>query len=120
MAGGSQGGSAVGAHVAFEDVFVSDLAGGALVDDAASVEDVDVVGEVEGPVEVLLDEEEGGALLGDVGEELEDAVHDEGGESDGGFVDEDQAGAGDVGADQGQHLLLSAGEAAGGLAHAPG
>jgi hypothetical protein len=84
--------------------------------DLAAVEQVDVVGQGQGPGDVLLDQEEACPLVGDAAEELEDLVDDLGSEAHGDLVEEHDLGVGDVGAGQGQHLLLAAGQGSGRLA----
>ena len=53
--------------------------------------------------------------LGDRGEELEQPVHHQGGETHGRLVDEHQLGIGEVGPHHGEHLLLTPAQASRGL-----
>src|SRR5687767_5366823 len=69
-------------EVGFFDVGVlEEVGGGVGEDDAAGLEDVAAVGDGEGHVGVLFDEEDGRALLVDLLDDLEDFANDEGGQS---------------------------------------
>ena len=64
------------------------------------------VGQGEGAGDVLLHQEHRHPGGGDLRQGLKDAVHDDGGEPEGGFVDDDDLGLGGERPHQGQHLLL--------------
>src|SRR5581483_11765776 len=105
-------------QVGSEDVLVVELGRFGHELDAALLQDVDVVGQLQGPADVLLDEEQGGPLRGDLVEVVEDLVDELGGEAERHLVDEDELGPGQPGVGQGQHLLLAAAQRAGPLVEA--
>src|SRR5205085_1010043 len=94
--------------------------GGAFEDDAAVLEDVAAGGEVEGGVDVLLHDEDGGAGGGDGGQAFEQRVDDVGGEAERQLVDHQQGRAAHETAGHGAHLLLAARELARGAVEAFG
>ena len=77
-----------------------------------------MVGDLEGHVRVLLDEKDGRAVLVELADDPEDVLHDEGGESEGRLVHQEELGPGHEGAGDGEHLLLTAREGAGVLGRA--
>jgi len=77
------------AQVAGEDVVVGELDGFAGEGDPSPIHEVGVVGLGEGPVHVLLHQQQGDAAGGEAAEELEDLLDDEGGEAHGDLVEED-------------------------------
>src|SRR2546428_623634 len=85
-------------------------------DDAARLEEVGVIGEVERRRDVLLDEQDAHALLAvDGAHDAEDLAGDERRESERGLVEEEQARPQHERAPDREHLLLAPGEAPGGL-----
>ena len=93
-----------------------DLRGGAqlggrpLALDLAAGENVRAVGELERAVHVLLDEQDGGSLLAQPCQELEDLVDENRCEAERGLVEQEQLRAGHERAPDGEHLLLAAGK----------
>src|SRR3990172_1282518 len=104
------------AKVELFDVFVLAEAGRRAVEhDFAVFEHVAVVGDVEGGAGVLLDEQDGQAFLGvDAPDELKDLFHEQRAEAEAALVAAHDARLGDEGAADDEHLLLAAGEIAGG------
>src|SRR5690606_40929352 len=81
--------------------------------DFAAIHDVDVVGDLAAEIEKLFDQKNGHALL--VAQELQcpaDILDDRGLNAFGGFIKDEQGGAGDERSRNGQLLLLAAGEIA--------
>jgi hypothetical protein len=76
-----------------------------------------MVGELQGPGDVLLDQEQGGAGPGQPLDKGEDVVDDLGGQPHRHFVEEDDTGFRHVGPGQGEHLLLPTGKGPGALPH---
>ena len=70
---------------------------------------------LEGVAGVLLDEEHGGAGDADLADGVHDEFADEGCEPEGGLVGDEDLGRVHEGGDEAEHLLLAAGEQAGGL-----
>src|SRR5437667_1335330 len=95
-------------QVGGEDLLLAEFVGFAHEGHPSLVEDVDEVGQFEGPGDVLLHEEQGRPLGGQLVQVLEDGVDDRRRQSHGNLVEENRLGPGDVGAGQGQHLLLAA------------
>ena len=102
------------AQVELLDVLV--LADGlpiAVEHDPAVLHHVRVVGEAEGDGRVLLGEEHGHALLVvQAAHDLEDLLHEHGGEAHGRLVQEHELGVGHEGPPDGHHLLLASGDVA--------
>src|SRR5262249_42205353 len=74
-------------------------------------EDVAAVGDLQGEVDVLLDEKDGAARLQRVvADDGEEALDDDGGEAEGELVEEKELGLAGQGAADCEHLLLAAGE----------
>ena len=71
------------------------------------------VGEADRELGALLDEEDGDAASADLGERLEDPVHDRRGEPERGLVEEEQVGPSDERPRDGELLLLPAREDSG-------
>src|SRR3989442_11833331 len=89
-------------------------------DDAARLEEVGVIGEVERRRDVLLDEQDAHALLAvDGAHDAEDLASDERREAERGLVEEEQARPQHERAPDREHLLLAPGEAPGGLTPSP-
>ncbi len=107
------------AEILLEDLVAGQLVGRRGEHDLAPVEQVGRVGQFQGPGDVLLDQQHGDPGGGNVMEGLEDAVHHQGGQPEGGLVDHHDLGIGHERAHQRQHLLLPAAEAARQLLHAP-
>src|SRR5215470_5708199 len=85
--------------------------------DAAVLDDVHPIGERRGEVKILLDEDDGVALLLELADDLAELLHDDRRQALGDLVEEEEPRAGAEDARHGQHLLLAAGEAhAGALA----
>src|SRR3569623_2751806 len=78
--------------------------------DAAGLEHVAVVGELEGETGVLLDQEDRDAGLVEIADDAEGLEHKLGGEAHRGFIEEQHLGAVHEGAADGEHLLLAARE----------
>jgi hypothetical protein len=76
--------------------------------DLALAHDRDLVGDGEGGAEVLLDQEDGQALVAEVGEQAGDPGDDRRGEAVGWLVEQEQARVEEQGAGGGQPLLLAA------------
>src|SRR5205814_66386 len=84
-----------GADVAVAEVVADQLAGSQLgrrpaPGHLALLEEVDVVGQRQGPVDELLDEQQRRPLFGQPGQEGEDLVDDDGGQAEGDLVEEDE------------------------------
>ena len=80
----------------------------------AVVEDVGPVGDAEGHVDVLLDDEDAcPGLVGDAPHHREHALHDDGCQAEAHLVDQQDLGLGHEGACHGQHLLLATRQEAG-------
>src|SRR5690349_3131315 len=93
-----------------------ELGAGALEAELAGLDDDAALGDAEGLLEVLLDQQDGRAAaveLGDAGHEL---VDQDRGEAEAELVEHEESGLAHEGARDGAHLLLAAGEAACGLA----
>jgi hypothetical protein len=99
---------------------VQDLFRGAGFEDAPLVEEEDAVGDVAGEVEVVGDEEEGEAVIGEAAEDIADFLAEFGVEGGGGFVEEENLGFHGEGAGDGDALLLTAGELGGAVVGAVG
>src|ERR1700712_2159332 len=97
------------AEVAGED-FVVGAGGGSLPGEGAAVEDDALVGEGEGAVDELFDDDDGDAGLFEGGEGFEDGVDEFGGEAQAHFVGDHELGGGGQGSGEGEHLLFAAGE----------
>lgn len=89
---------------------IQDLFGGAGFEDAALVEEQDAIGDVAGEGEVVGDEEEGEAVVGEAAEDVTDFLAEFGVEGGGGFVQEEDPGFHGQGAGNGDALLLTTGE----------
>ena len=98
------------------DLVGADLVGLAGVDDLAPAEDVDGLGQLKAFCTYCSTTTSDMPRFDQLGQGLVDLVDHERGQAQGRLVDQDQLGAGEVGPGQGQHLLLAAGQAAGGLA----
>ena len=86
-------------------------ADGALLDQFAAVHDADAVADLRDGPEIVADEEDGGAVaLAQRADEVEDGGLDGHVESGGGFVHDQERGAGDEGHGDDDALLLAAGE----------
>src|SRR5918995_2224709 len=97
------------AEVRFADRGVlAQLRGRGGVHDRARLKDVAAGGDLERHVRVLLDEQERGALLVDLADDLEDPLYEQGRETHRGLVEEQEFGAAHEGAADGEHLLLAA------------
>src|SRR2546425_6401556 len=83
--------------------------------DLADLEHIGLLRGGEREVRVLLDDEDGQALLVQPGEDLEDLADDDRGEAERGLVEHEQARPGDQRAAEREHLLLAARERAGRL-----
>ena len=83
--------------------------------DAAVEHDPGVVGHGQGDPGELLDQQDGDALSGQVGDGLVEALDDHRRQPHRELVEEQQRGVDGEGAGHGQHLLLAAGEGAGHL-----
>ena len=68
------------------------------------------IGDLHEGVQILVDDEDGVAVGLELGQPLPDLPTNQGGQSLGGLVEDEQPGVGHQGADHGQHLLLPAGE----------
>ena len=73
------------------------------------------MGEAEGHVGVLFDEEDGRAFLVQTAQDGEDFLHELGGQSHGGFVEDEEFRLAHQGAGHGEHLLLTATQRSGQL-----
>ena len=91
------------------------LGGGPLEADLALLHEVGPVGHREGHVHRLLDEDHRGPVVADLPHQRQEALDDHRGQAEGELVDHEQLGAGDERHAQGEHLLLAAGQVAGGL-----
>src|SRR5437764_989925 len=76
----------------------------------AGLEHVGPVGDPQGLVGELLDEEDRRPLGGQVGDDLEDLADEEGRQAEGRLVEQEESGGGHEAPAQGQHLLLAAGK----------
>ena len=85
-------------------------------DDGAAAHDIGAVGESEGALGVLLDEEDGDALGADAAEQGVDLVDDRRREPERGLVEHEELRPGKEGAGDGELLLLAAGKLPGRLA----
>src|SRR5579883_1639134 len=81
-----------------------------LLDDMAVVDDVDARGEAHRRGDVLLDDDDRLARLGEAAAGLEEVAHDDGGQALEGLVEEHDLGIADERAGDRQHLLLAARE----------
>jgi hypothetical protein len=88
------------------------LLAGAGEGDAAGFHDVAEVGDLEGHVGVLLDEEDGEALLVDFADDVEDTADDDGGKTQGRLIHHHELRAGRECPSDSEHLLLPAGQCA--------
>src|SRR6266568_150754 len=91
---------------------VGQVARRALEHDAARLEHVAAAGDGQGHRGILLDEQDGHALLVDGQDRLEDLLDKDRRQSHGGLVEQQEPGAGHERAADGKHLLLAAGERA--------
>ncbi len=82
-------------------------------DDAPGLHDVGLVADLQGHVDVLLDQENGGALLVERDDQLEDRPRQNGAEPQGGFIDQHELRVRHDGPPDGQHLLLAAAQKTG-------
>src|SRR5664280_2896477 len=89
---------------------VQKLGGGPRLDDAARFEDVAAVRVLEGDLDVLFHEEHGRAFPIDLGDEVEQAIHDERRKPERQLVDEEETRAAHEPAPDRAHLLLATGE----------
>ena len=112
-----EGKSRLATEIGFADFGVCAESGGLVLEgDAAGFEDVTVMGDFEGEVGVLFDEENGDALgFVDLDDFLENGFDEERGDAEGGFVEHEEAGLAHEGAADGEHLLFAAGKGAGDL-----
>src|SRR5258707_2182829 len=93
---------------AADGVVLFELGGGSRHHDPAGLEEVGVVGEVEGHRRVLLHQEDAHALLRvDRPQDAEDLRDHEGGQAERGLVEQEQGGAGHERPGDRQHLLLA-------------
>src|SRR5262245_7965490 len=83
---------------------------GETVDDAAMFHHVVAVRNRRRETKILLDQEDGEALLLEHADGLADLLDDDGGEALGRLVEQEQAGAGAQDSADGEHLLLAAAE----------
>src|SRR5437773_6860876 len=90
-------------EVGGEDLLLAELVGLADELHAALGEDVDEVGQFQGPADVLLHQQQRGALGGEAAQVLEDLVDDLGRQPHGDLVEEHRLRPRQVGAGQGQH-----------------
>src|SRR2546425_1398610 len=91
-----------------DEVLLRELVRPALHLDAADLQQVGPIHELEHLANVLLDHEDRVALFAHATDQVEDAQHHHGGEAQGGLVEQDDLGARHDGAPEGQHLLLAA------------
>ena len=85
----------------------------ALEDDLAVFHHVAAISDLEGLLDILLDDEEGEARLADCLEDVEEPVYDYRGEAQGRLVHGEECGSGHERPADGYHLLLAAREGAG-------
>src|ERR1700722_5773309 len=78
----------------------------------AAGQHMEFVADIERPVHVLLDDDQGGPLIGEQADALVDLVDDERGQPHGELVEQDDGGARQETPRHGQHLLLTTGHAA--------
>src|SRR5690242_7387540 len=95
-----------------------ELVVGEHVDDLAMLDDIVAVRQCRGKAEVLLDQQNGEALLLQRADDGADLLHDDRRQPLGRLVEQEQLGTGPQDAADGEHLLLAAGEL-GALAFAP-
>ena len=102
------------AHIRCDDLPVLlKLLGRTLDGDAAQLQDISVVGVLQGNVDVLFDDQQRHALIGiDLLEDAEDVGDDQGGEPEGRLVQQQHPGPGHEAAGDGQHLLFAAAQGA--------
>src|SRR5688500_9847545 len=89
-------------------VVAKEIAAGAGHDHAAGLEHIRAIGDAQRLVYVLLDEQGGDALPGNVLNGLKDVLHEQWRQSERRLVEHEQAGIGHQAAADGEHLLLAA------------
>ena len=99
---------------------LQELGGLAVHDDLAGLHDVAVVGDRQGHVGVLLDEQDARARLVDGHDRVPDLAYQLGGQAQGGLVQDEQFRIGHQRPPDGQHLLFAAGQVAGNVLPAVG
>src|SRR5260370_24835254 len=105
-------------QIAIEDRSSEALLGLADEGDAPLLQDVDVVGDLQDALDVLLDDQQRAPLRSQLVDDVEYLVDDHGCEADRKLVGQDELGARDQRPREGQHLLLPSGKRPGQLADA--
>src|SRR5678815_1745971 len=103
---------ALEAHVGFADeVLPREIGGPALHHDAAHLQQIRAVHDLEHLAHVLLHDQDGIALLAHAADQVEEPEHHDRCQAHGRLVEQDELGARHEGAAQREHLLLAAREA---------
>src|SRR5258705_13242707 len=112
----SWGGLSLESQISLPDpVIMQKLVARPAHDDAPVLENVSALRDLERDGDVLLDEEDRHAALVEEADGAQDFLDHHGGEAERGLVEHDQLGGAHEAAADGEHLLLAAGESAGGL-----
>ncbi len=99
---------------------VEQIGGGSLEADLALLHEVGAGGDLQGEVHGLLDQDDRGAGLSQLADDLEELGDERWCQSEAELIDEEQPGTRNEGHGQREHLLLTAGEVSGGRVESGG